>query len=334
MPTSPPWPAPGAVPIGLVGGTGRSGTTALRDALALHPDVLAFPELRFAVDPDGLVDFYRQAAAGWSPFHADVRLRRLEALLDAVAGDARTAWPGRVGRKLGLDERVGRTLVPAYHGHRAQAVCPTFRQRSRELIGALTDYTYPGAWTGTPGGARAEVRVGGPYRLGALAGELGGFWRAVAADSLAHAGRRYLLDKQTWSVLWADAVLDLLPSARLVHVVRDPRDVAASTMSMRWGPSDAARAARWVADLLRRAAEVEARCPPGRVLTVRLEDLAGGGLRQAAEFVGIGWDPALERADLGGVNAGRWRRDLPATEAGEVARILAPWAEALGYDAA
>ena len=334
MPTTPRWPAPGTVPIGLIGGTGRSGTTALRDALALHPDVLAFPELRFAIDPDGLVDLYRQSGAGWSPFHADVRLRRLEALLAAVADDPVSALPGRVGRWLGLDETLGRALVPAYHGHRAEAVCPTFRQRAHELIDTLTDYRYEGAWTGTPGGARAEVCVGGPYDLGNLAGTLGGFWRAVAADSLEHAGRTFFLDKQTWSVLWFDAILDLLPSARLVHVVRDPRDVAASTMSMRWGPKRAGDAARWVLDLLHRAAEAEARCPPGRVLTVRLEDLAYGGLRRSAEHLGIAWHPALEAADLGRVNAGRWRRDLRAGEAEEVARVLAPWADRLGYDPA
>ena len=332
MPTPPSWPAPGAVPIGLIGGVGRSGTTALRDALGRHPDVLAAPELRFAVDPDGLVDTYRSFQAGWSPFHADVRIRRLEGLLDAVADDSAIAFPGRVARRVGLDEALGRTAVPAYHGHRALAVCPTFRQHARALVDALTAYRYAGAWTGTPGGARAEVRVGGPYDDGELAAALGGFWRAVAADSVAHAGRRFFLDKQTWSILWADAILDLLPSARLVHVVRDPRDVAASTMTMRWGPSDPATAARWVRSLLARWAEVRARVPPDRVLEVRLERLADGGLRDAAEFLGIGWHAALAGADLGRVNAGRWRRDLGARDAEAVAEILAPAAEAYGYD--
>ena len=334
MTLPPDWPAPGAVPLGLIGGTGRSGTTALRDALALHPDALAFPELRFAVDPDGLVDFYRQSLAGWSPFHADVRLRRLEALLHRVARDSPAALPGRLARRLGLDETLGRVAVPAYHGHRALDVCPTFPDRTAELLAALTDTTYAGAWTGSPGGARAQVRVGGPYDPGALADVLGGFWRAVAADSLAHAGKRFFLDKQTWAILWFDTILELLPSARLVHVVRDPRDVAASTASMRWGPSDPVAAARWTAGLLARWAEVKARVPADRILEVRLEDLAAGGLRQSAEFLGLGWHAALDGADLGGVNAGRWRRQWGGAAGAQVARVLAPWAEAYGYDPA
>ena len=327
----PDWPAPGAVPLGLIGGTGRSGTTVLRDALGLHPDVLAFPELRFAVDPDGLVDTYRQFQAGWSPYHADVRLRRLEALLGRVARDGPGTLAARAARKAGLDRRAGRAL-PAYLGHRAVDVCPTFPDRARELVGALTDYAYDGAWTGTPGGARARVRVGGPYEPGPLAAVLGGFWRAVAADSLGHAGRRFFLDKQTWAGLWFDAVLDLLPEARLVHIVRDPRDVAASTATMRWGPSDPALAARWTAAVLGRWAEVRAAVPADRVLEVRLEDLAADPervLRRTCAFLGLDWHDAVLGLDLSRTRAGRWRVSPGADVIG---RALAGWAEAYGYD--
>jgi len=303
--------------------------------LAHHPAVLAFPELRFAVDPDGLVDTYRAFEGGWSPYHADVRLRRLEALLDAVADDRATALAGRVGRKLGLDRALRRQLTPAYHGHRALDVCPTFVDRARQLLDALTGYGYPGAWTGTPAGARAEVRVGGPYDRAALAAVLGGFWRAVAAASLADAGRRVFLDKQTWSVLWFDAILELLPEAKLVHVIRDPRDVVSSYATMRWGPSDPVVAARLVADVLGRWAQVKARVPADRVLEVRLEDLSAdpeGELGAICAFLGLEWNEALRLADLGKTRAGRWRRDL-GVDTADVQRILAPAVAAGGYEA-
>ncbi|MGB3542032.1 sulfotransferase family protein [Rubrivirga sp.] len=327
------FPPPGAMPIGLIGGTGRSGTTALRDALALHPDVLAFPELRFSIDPDGLTDVYRAFRDGWSPYHADVALRRLRALLEAVAQDSPSALPGRVARKLGLDEKAGRQAVPAYHGHRALEVCPTFLERAEQLLADLEGYRYVGAWTGTPGGARAEVRVGGPYERDDLASMLGGFWRAVAADSLEVAGRSYFLDKQTWSILWAEDIFDLLPTARLVHVVRDPRDVAASTATMRWGPSDPLLAARWTADLLGRWAEIQPRLPADRVLEVRLEDLADGGLRRVVDFLGLEWSAVLEGASLSRTREGRWKRDL-GNQSGAVAERLAPFVERYGYEPA
>ena len=336
MPDSPispaSWPAPGTVPLGLIGGTGRSGTTALREALALHPDVLAFPELRFAVDPEGLVDVYRQSQAGWSPFHADVRIRRLDALLRSVATDGPSALASRAARKLGIDRRLGRAL-PAYLGHRALDVCPTFDDRCRQLVEALTEYSYEGTWAGTPGGTPARVRVG-LRDADAVAEALGGFWRAIAADSLAHAGRSFFLDKQTWSILWVDAILDLLPSARVVHIVRDPRDVAASTATMRWGPTDPASAARWTANLLQRWTEVRELVPADRVLEIRLEDLAADPepvLRRVCDFYGLRWDAAVLGFDWSHGQSGRWRT---APGAAEIGRQLAGWAEALGYDPA
>lgn len=325
----PDWPAPGAVPLGLIGGTGRSGTTALRHALALHPDVMAFPELRFAIDPDGLVDTYRQSQAGWSPYHTDVRIRRLEALLRRVTQDGPATTVARVARKLGLDRRLGRAL-PAYLGHRAEDVSPGFADLSRQLIQALTEYAYDGAWTGTPGGGPATVRVGTPGTEG-LADLLGGFWRAVAADSLAHAGRSFFLDKQTWSILWFDAILDLLPSARLVHIARDPRDVAASTATMRWGPSDPSQAARWTSSVLQRWTEVRALVPADRVLEIRLEDVVADPepvLRRVCAFYGLDWHDAVLGFDWSHARSGRWRS---APGAAELDRQLGRWVEALGY---
>ena len=331
-PVPPDWPAPGTVPLGLVGGVGRSGTTILREVLGRHPDVLAFPELRFSVDPDGLVDFYRASRGGWSPLHVDVRVRRLLALCRAIARGPTLA--NRMLNKLPLRLTAGRRATPAYFDHAALDVCPPFLDHVRQLEGALADLRYAGVWTGTPRGARAEILAGGPYDADALAALLGSFWRAVARDSLAHAGRQFFLDKETWSILWFDAIRDLLPVARLVHIVRDPRDVVASYTTMRWGPSDPVLAARLVADVLARWAEVRALVPTDAVLEIRLESLAAAPervLRQVCSFYGLEWSDQLLTLDLSGSRAGRWRRDLPADLQAEVSARLAPALEAYGY---
>ena len=332
-PVPPDWPAPGAVPMGLVGGVGRSGTTVLRDVLGRHPDVLAFPEVRFSVDPDGLVDFYQSSRAGWSPLHTDVRVRRLLALCRAVA--RRPTLAQRALDKVPLGLTGGRRATPAYFEHAALDVCPPFLDHVDRLEAALPNLRYAGVWTGTPRGAPAEVLAGGPYDADALAALLGGFWRAVARDSLAHAGRQFFLDKETWSILWLDAILDLLPGVRLVHIVRDPRDVVASYTTMRWAPSDPLTAARLVASVLARWAEVRARVPAEAVLEIRLEDLAAEPervLRDVCAFFGLDWSDAVLTLPLSGARSGRWRRDLPAGVQGEVAQTLAPASAAYGYD--
>lgn len=295
--------------------------------------MLAFPELRFSVDPDGLVDFYRTSRGGWSPLHVDVRVRRLLALCRAVATGPTLA--NRVLNKLPTRLTAGRRATPAYFDHAALDVCPSFLDHVRQLEGALADLRYAGVWTGTPRGARAEILAGGPYDPDALAALLGGFWRAVARDSLAHAGRRFFLDKETWSILWFDTIRDLLPEARLVHIVRDPRDIVASYTTMRWGPSDPVLAARLVADVLAQWAEVRARVPAETTLEIRLEDLAADPervLRDVCAFYGLAWSDALLTLDLSGARSGRWRRDLDPDVQGAVADLLGPALRAYGYE--
>ncbi|GAG26602.1 unnamed protein product, partial [marine sediment metagenome] len=50
----------------LIGGTGRSGTSILKQVLASHPKVIALPtELRIIVDPGGALDLKRALTDRW-----------------------------------------------------------------------------------------------------------------------------------------------------------------------------------------------------------------------------------------------------------------------------
>ena len=68
--------------IGLIGGTGRCGTSILRRILATHSEVAALPiEHKITVDPEGIIDFYNSYSSNWSPYLADQKLKRLESFL-------------------------------------------------------------------------------------------------------------------------------------------------------------------------------------------------------------------------------------------------------------
>ncbi|MGL4464693.1 MAG: sulfotransferase family protein, partial [Planctomycetia bacterium] len=70
-----------------------------------------------------------------------------------------------------------------------------------------------------------------------------------------------------------DAVLSVLPDARIVHIVRDPRDVAASILRFPWGANNVFTAA---ADWSKHTAHAEAvgkRLGPSRYFSFRYEDL-------------------------------------------------------------
>lgn len=126
----------------------------------------------------------------------------------------------------------------------------------------------------------------------------------------------------------------LLPDLRLIHVIRDGRDVACSFMRVPWAPDDFASAlALWERRLLqahRGTLQVE----PDRVHRVLLEDLVAWDRDQSyaslLEFLELPDEPAPRSffddeltAPRAGI--GRWRSDLRPDEHA--------WAESLYADA-
>lgn len=85
------------------------------------------------------------------------------------------------------------------------------------------------------------------------------------------------------------------PDARLVHLVRDGRAIAASVLPLDWGPSNVVSAAQWWMKALAHGLSLEARYP-GRVLRVSYEDLVRQPeplLRRICEFAGVEFDAAM-----------------------------------------
>lgn len=188
--------------------------------------------------------------------------------------------------------------------------------------------------------------------------------QAGMIDSFADRYRR-VRDKPRWAektprnVRHFGWIMERFPDARLVHMVRDGRDVvcsAAEHPDRRWVDGrwewqlhprqleDHARA--WVADT---AAGMLLRGDP-RYYELRYEDLVQrpeGSLRALCDFLGEPFVPELVDAgqpgpplaadvapDRGPVftsSIGRWRRDLPVAELEKVLRICGPRLKELGY---
>jgi hypothetical protein len=103
--------------------------------------------------------------------------------------------------------------------------------------------------------------------------------------SLSHVG------DNTPAYVWAIPKIDaLLPHVKYIHMVRDPRDVAASMLKMRFGANDAVTAALdWSGNLGAWLAS-ERLVPEHRRLEMRYEDLCadpGRALVRVAGFLGI-----------------------------------------------
>lgn len=102
---------------------------------------------------------------------------------------------------------------------------------------------------------------------------------------------RVVVDKTPGHALWIDEILTVFPDARLLHMVRDPRDVAASMMAASegwgtsWAPGTAFEAGWMWCEHVRGASDGVDRANEARVL--RYEDLYA---EPTSEFEAlVGW---------------------------------------------
>lgn len=137
----------------------------------------------------------------------------------------------------------------------------------------------------------------------------------------------------------------LYPGARVIHMVRDGRDVAASVAPKSWGPNDIRSALKWWGQQMIELDRSMRSADPARVRTVRLESLVVGRREQEyaelLEFLGLPDAEPMRRffnevVTPGSMHPGRWRKDLEDDEIHEVEalyeRVLAKL-EANGVDA-
>ncbi|MEO6469610.1 MAG: sulfotransferase [Acidimicrobiia bacterium] len=143
-------------------------------------------------------------------------------------------------------------------------------------------------------------------RVRTTADAVAGFYATYAA---AHGKARYA-DKTPSHLVELELLADRFPNAQFLHIVRDGRDVAASMVTMDFGASQFAEAARTWRHKIMRAHGVGTALGSHRYLEIRYEDLVvdpEGTLRAACAFLGLEYTPAMldyhRRADelLGGL---------------------------------
>lgn len=155
---------------------------------------------------------------------------------------------------------------------------------------------------------------------------------------------------------------EVFPRSRFVHLVRDGRAVAVSSVAMpwwdgwvgppswRWGPLDDDRSQRWYGhdrsylvlaglawELLTDAFDAAAAAlSDDRVLEVRYEELcadSGRELRRVVEFAGLRWPATFDETDWGQVFAdrGSWRSRVTPAQARTLDEALASSLVRRGY---
>lgn len=105
------------------------------------------------------------------------------------------------------------------------------------------------------------------------------------------------IDHTPKNIRHTQTLFTAFPDARMVHIVRDGRAVAASVLPLDWGPNVIESAARFWAERLAYGLAAELRWPE-RVVRVRYEDLVQAPeatLRELCGHLSISYDPTMRQ---------------------------------------
>lgn len=295
----------------FVGGTGRSGTTIAGQILGEHADIwfTSPPEMRFLTDPKGLLDLVQGPST------------RIE------YGAARQVAPKRTGRLL-----LKSSLLALLNRGKPAPARSYVEDTDLEQF-CDTMLTHWWRWTGPDGNPRGFHR---------------GLKRADIESAVSNFRRDYpqnpreacqrlvveVIDPETLRKgkhTWVDTtptngenaarLLDLLPSAKVIHMIRDGRDTVSSLMTRPWGPTKPMEGLEWWRNRVLRAHTAIGLCPPEQTLTMVMEDLVtfnrDAELNRLFAFVGHTPDEGVltyfrDRVNADQGHQGRWSKGLPA----------------------
>ena len=227
----------------FVGGPGRSGTTFFAQQLIEHPHVVGFfdVELKIYSEIDGLIDLYNSFGPNFGPNRAEMAVRRLRYLFDALFKEA--------SDQASLGRYIEKPEVIALVFETAKAL------GYRDNLRRVTDAEFFDA---------ARILSNG---LAALA-------RRQPGRELAEV----FLEKTPHVLLHLPFLRKLHPDAAFIHVMRDPRSVANSLLRVGWGPKSMEECAAWVAGYWGAYRDVRrwARVNHQTIVEFYVETLAGG----------------------------------------------------------
>jgi len=337
----------------FVCGTGRSGTWILYRALGRHKNIHTFPkEMRFLVDPDGMIDLIDALTIRYHPVKASEALHRFERLMRVyLVTPDRTPYygfdlPGWLGGEyywqrlnqfcsclVDLDFEGKALQIESDSNDEGRLVAyakrlQALRQQVQRKPSIPESLTLP----------RAKMNVVRYFsersRLVALAAAFVDdlFRKAAQANS-----------KQTWCEKTPQHILDLnvlwelFPKSIVIHIKRDPRGVAYSLTKQKWAPSSLEGASLFLRNVYNRWNDLSRTIDLNkyRYYELKLEDLAlspESVLEELISFCGMEYE-FENLPDISPAKVNYWKKIMSNQEIQSVNEILGPYIEQMGYEA-
>lgn len=141
----------------------------------------------------------------------------------------------------------------------------------------------------------------------------GEFWSAVFSEYAARQNKPYWAEKTPDNCNYPFLFHRWFKNLKMIHVIRDGRDVACSAVR-RWGGSYYKAIDKW-ADLLMDALAKQNELPQGVYLNIRYEDLVRdrrATLRRVTDFLGIDFDESILSEEIREDSLARYKQILDA----------------------
>lgn len=287
------------VPV-FIGGTGRSGTTVVGDLLANHSKIRTSTpiEIKFLTNRSGLVDVV-------------------------------------FGYNQEIEKKSGKVSILNFRTYRKRK--RKEKERFSKILAEFNQYIWDKWW---------DIDAPPPHGRGLISGiaksDLENLLKRLDRDLKINrkwAARRFIAtfiikqfgaaDEIYWvettpmNIPEANKLQELFPSALFINMVRDPRDVIASLLTKKWGPTTPFEGLDWIEARLLAGHEALTAVKPENKITIALEDLAINNreatYKKLLDFLKISDEPAMQdfftkSMTPDAATSGRWKGEIDSAE--------------------
>ena len=229
--------------IMFAAGLGSTGSSALVDLLKEVDGFYSMDdEFRLFVDPGGLVTLRDALVENWTVFQSDVAIREFKRMIWSLSRKKRSPYTALDHRKY-FDKE--------------------FEKCADDFISKLTDLEFRGFWYGIDNIWMRQLNkiVGLPRTrfnskkmyLGKNVSEnefnqcASEFIQSLVEYVLRKESRSYFCFNENLSCMMPSKVLGMVPGSKMILVIRDPKDVYADSLRVKWPaiPQDPSEYIKW-----------------------------------------------------------------------------------------
>jgi hypothetical protein len=287
------------VPV-FVGGTGRSGTTVIGDLLGNHSKIRTSTpiEIKFLTNRSGLVDVV-------------------------------------FGYNQEIEKKSGKVSILNFRTYRKRK--RKEKERFAKILAEFNKFIWEKWWDidAPPPHGRGLVSGISNFDLEDLLARLERelkinrkwaarrFMKAFIRKQFGAGDEIYWVETTPMNIPEANKLQELFPKALFINMVRDPRDVIASLLTKKWGPTTPLEGLDWIEKRLITGHEALSVISPDKKITIALEDLAINSREETYKrllaFLKISDEPVMQKFFVQSMTpdaatSGRWKAEIDSPE--------------------